>query len=79
MERNVRQQHYRGKDMSARKYQLNIALESTRVLNKIIGIHRKRQVVMRRWRKPRAAKKRTRKEQVADALPLPPNPELWGE
>lgn len=37
--------------MSARKYQLNIALESTMVLNKIIGIHRKRPVVMRRWRK----------------------------
>jgi ribosomal protein L34E len=37
--------------MKPRKYQLAIALESTKVLHKIMGIHRKRPVVMTRWRK----------------------------
>lgn len=37
--------------MKPRKYQLAIALESTKVLNKIMGVHRKRPVVMARWRK----------------------------
>lgn len=37
--------------MTARKYQIAIALESTIVLQKIMGIHKKRPVVMKRWRK----------------------------
>lgn len=41
----------RGNDVKPSKYQLAIALESTTVLNKIMGIQRKRPVVMKRWRK----------------------------
>ena len=37
--------------MTARKYQIAISLETTIVLQKIMGIHRKRPVVMKRWRK----------------------------
>ena len=48
----------------------------------IVAAHEEGQPLVRRDvkfpRKPRAAKKRTRKEQVADALPLPPNAELSG-
>ena len=36
---------------TARKYQIAIALESTLELARIMGIHRKRPVVMARWRK----------------------------
>lgn len=35
----------------SRKYQLSIALESSKVLLHVMGIHRKRPVVMKRYRK----------------------------
>ena len=36
---------------SMRRYQINIGLESTLVCSRIMGVHRKRPVVMKRWRK----------------------------